>query len=102
VIPLSSSTTRIQIRDSESTYFFTSVEYCLLALHYSLLLVSAHNVLYSSKDIALFIEMLGQDNYKPVIELLNSYNINVIFQKNYDWGDCHIIATSNRFFVTIS
>jgi FkbM family methyltransferase len=55
-------------------------------------LKGAHNVLSYSKDIVLFIEIHGKDNYKPVIELLNSYNIRVIFQKNYDAGDLHIIA----------
>jgi FkbM family methyltransferase len=55
-------------------------------------LKGAHNVLSKSKGIALLIEVHGQDNYRPVIELLNSYNLHVEFEKNYEWGDRHIIA----------
>jgi FkbM family methyltransferase len=55
-------------------------------------LKGACNTLSISKDISLLIEIHGQDNYKPVIELLNSYNINVIFERNHEWGDRHVIA----------
>jgi FkbM family methyltransferase len=55
-------------------------------------LKGAYNTLSNSKDIALLIEVHGQDNYKPLIELLNSYNINVIFEENHEWGDRHVIA----------
>jgi hypothetical protein len=57
-------------------------------------LKGAHNVLSKSKDIALLIEVHGQDNYRPVVEFLNSYNIKVEFEKNYDWGARHMIARS--------
>jgi FkbM family methyltransferase len=55
-------------------------------------LKGAHNTLSNSKDIALYIEIHGQNNYQPIIELLNSHNIKVTFQKNYDGGDLHLIA----------
>ena len=55
-------------------------------------LKGAHNTLSNSKDIALYIEIHGQNNYQPIIKLLDSYNINVTFQKNYDGGDIHVIA----------
>jgi FkbM family methyltransferase len=55
-------------------------------------LEGACNTLSNSKDIALYIEIHGQNNYQPIIELLYSYSINVIFQKNYDGGDIHVIA----------
>ena len=75
------------IRQGQVTWIKIDVEGAELEV-----LKGAHNVLSNSKDIALLIEIHGQDNYKPVIEFLNSYNISVIFQKNYDWGDRHIIA----------
>src|SRR5919198_243323 len=55
-------------------------------------LKGAHSILSNSKDIALLIEIHGQNNYQPVIDLLNSYDIKLIFQKNYDWGDRQVIA----------
>jgi FkbM family methyltransferase len=55
-------------------------------------LKGAHSILSNSKDIALLIEIHGQNNYQPVIDLLNLYDIKLIFQKNYDWGDCQVIA----------
>jgi FkbM family methyltransferase len=55
-------------------------------------LKGAHNILSNSKDITILIEIHGQNNHQPVIELLNSYNIKVIFQKNYDSGDLYVIT----------
>ena len=55
-------------------------------------LKGAHNILSNSKDIAISIEIHGQNKYQPVIDVLNSYNLRVIVQKNYDWGDSHVIA----------
>jgi hypothetical protein len=46
----------------------------------------------TSKDIALLIEIHGKDNYHPVIDFLNSYNLNVIFQNDYDCGHSQLIA----------
>jgi FkbM family methyltransferase len=56
-------------------------------------LKGAHNILSNSKDIALLIEVHGKDNYKPVVEFLNSYNFNVEFERSNENGDWrHIIA----------
>jgi FkbM family methyltransferase len=55
-------------------------------------LKGAHNVLSNSKDIALFIEVHGHNNYKPLTEFLHSYNFIVVFEKSYEWGVKHIIA----------
>jgi hypothetical protein len=55
-------------------------------------LKGAHNVLSNSKDIALFIEVHGHNNYKPLTEFLHSYNFTVVFEKSYEWGVKHIIA----------
>ena len=56
-------------------------------------LKGAHNVLSNSKDITLLIEVHGHDNnYKPMIEFLKSYNFVIVFEQNYEWNDKHIIA----------
>jgi len=35
----------------------------------------------------------GHDNnYKPLIEFLKSYNFVIAFEQSYEWGDKHIIA----------
>jgi FkbM family methyltransferase len=61
-------------------------------------LKGAHNVLSNSKDIALLIEIHGKDNYKPVVEFLNSYNLNVEFEMSNENGDWrHIIARKSSF-----
>src|ERR671921_424821 len=54
-------------------------------------LKGATNVLSKSKDIALLIEVHGIDNYRPLIEFLNSYNFIIEFEKTYETGDKHII-----------
>src|SRR5919106_3255936 len=54
-------------------------------------LKGATNVLSKSKDIALLIEVHGIDNYRPLIEFLNSYNFIVEFEKTYETGDKHIV-----------
>ena len=48
--------------------------------------------LISDKDIALVIEIHDKDNYQAVIDFLNTYNLNIIFRKDYDWADSHVIA----------
>jgi Methyltransferase FkbM domain len=56
-------------------------------------LKGAHNILSSSKDISILIEIHGISSlYKPIMELLNSYNFKVDFEKSYEWGDKHIIV----------
>jgi FkbM family methyltransferase len=54
-------------------------------------LKGATNVLSKSKDIALLIEVHGIDNYRPLMEFLNSYNFIVEFEKTYETGDKHIV-----------
>ena len=54
-------------------------------------LKGATNVLSKSKDIALLIEVHGPDNYRPIMEFLNSYNFIVEFEKAYETGDKHIV-----------
>jgi FkbM family methyltransferase len=62
-------------------------------------LKGAHNILSNSKDIALLIEVHGKDNYKPVVEFLNSYNFNVEFEMSNENGDWrHIIARKLSFY----
>jgi FkbM family methyltransferase len=56
-------------------------------------LKGATNILSKSKDIALLIEVHGQDNYRPVVEFLNVYNFKIEFEKSNENGDWrHIIA----------
>ncbi len=52
----------------------------------------ATNVLSKSKNIALLIEVHGHENYEPLLKLIDSYNFVIEFEKNYEWGDKHIIA----------
>jgi FkbM family methyltransferase len=52
----------------------------------------ASNVLSKGKDIALLIEVHGRENYEPLLKLLDSYGFVIEFEKNYEWGDKHIIA----------
>ena len=54
-------------------------------------LKGAANILSKSKDIALLIEVHGPDNYRPIVEFLNSYNFVVEFEKTYETGDKHIV-----------
>jgi FkbM family methyltransferase len=56
-------------------------------------LKGAHNLLSNSEDIALLIEVHGHDNnYKPLIEFLKSYNFVIVFEQNYEQGNKHIIT----------
>ena len=52
----------------------------------------ATNVLSKGKDIALLIKVHGHENYEPLLKLLDSYDFVIKFEKNYEWGDKHIIA----------
>src|SRR5215210_591354 len=54
-------------------------------------LKGATNVLSKSKDIALLIEVHGQNNYRPLVKFLSSYNFKIEFEKTYETGDKHII-----------
>jgi FkbM family methyltransferase len=56
-------------------------------------LKGATRILSKSKDIALLIEVHGQDNYKPIIEFLNAIKFKIEFEKSNENGDWrHIIA----------
>jgi FkbM family methyltransferase len=54
-------------------------------------LKGAHNILSNSKRINLLIEIHGVNKlYKPIVEILDSYNFKIIFEKNdprYRCGD---------------
>jgi len=54
-------------------------------------LKGAHNALANSKDLALLIEIHSSDLYKPIVELLRSYNCKLEFEKSYENGQMHII-----------
>jgi FkbM family methyltransferase len=66
-------------------------------------LKGAHNILSNNKRIKLLIEIHGVNKlYKPIVELLNSYNFKIIFEKDipgYRSGDRigvkNIIAEKN-------
>ncbi len=51
----------------------------------------AHNTLSESNNLFLLIEVHGKDNLPRIIELLNSYNFKIKFEKTYEWGDKHMI-----------
>jgi FkbM family methyltransferase len=67
-------------------------------------LKGAHNILSNSKRLNLLIEIHGVNKlYKPIVEILKSYNIKIIFEKDeprYKRGDRigakHIIAEKIR------
>jgi FkbM family methyltransferase len=78
------------VRDSEVNWIKIDAEGAELEV-----LLGATNILSNSKDLVLLIEIHGQNNYIPIIELLNSYNLKVVFERKYEWGDCHIIVERN-------
>jgi FkbM family methyltransferase len=48
-------------------------------------LKGAHNILSNSKDISVFIEIHGISHlYKPIMELLGSYNFKIVFEKTFE------------------
>jgi FkbM family methyltransferase len=51
----------------------------------------AHNILSESNNLFLLIEVHGKDLLPQIIDLLNSYNFKIKFEKNYEWGDKHMI-----------
>jgi len=55
-------------------------------------LKGAHNVLSKSKDIVLIVEIHGSannNNYNAIVELLDSYNFKIEFEKTYEGGEVH-------------
>ncbi|HYY71612.1 MAG TPA: FkbM family methyltransferase [Nitrososphaeraceae archaeon] len=75
-----------QIRQEEVNWIKIDVEGAELEV-----LKGATNMLSKSKDIALLIEVHGQNNYRPLVEFLSSYNFKIEFEKTYETGDKHII-----------
>jgi FkbM family methyltransferase len=65
----------------------------------------AHNVLSNSKDISILIEIHGiSDLYKPTLDLLQSYNFKIVFEKTFDGyrrqnmkGAKNILLRKSRF-----
>src|SRR5215211_7245852 len=59
-------------------------------------LKGAHNILSNSKRIKLLIEIHDTNKlYKPIVEILNSHNFKIIFEKDeqrYSIGAKHILA----------
>jgi FkbM family methyltransferase len=56
------------------------------------------NILSNSKNIVLFVEIHGLDNYRPVIEFLNISNFKIEFERSNENGDWrHIIARKSCF-----
>ncbi len=51
----------------------------------------AHDILSKSKDLTLLIEVHSSDLYKPVMDLLGSYNCKLEFETRYPNGAAHII-----------
>jgi FkbM family methyltransferase len=55
-------------------------------------LKGASNILSNSKNIALLVEIHGQDSYRQVVEFLNVYNFKIEFENTYESGDKHVIV----------
>lgn len=49
-------------------------------------------ILTSSKDISLLVEVHGNETYRPLVELLQSYDFGIELEKIYDNGEKHILA----------
>ena len=56
-------------------------------------LKGAHETLSRNKNISLLVEVHGTETYKPVMELLKSHNFRVEFEKTYDNGEKHVLAS---------
>jgi FkbM family methyltransferase len=59
-------------------------------------LKGGHNILSNSNDLALLVEVHGLNNYRPVLDLLTSYNFTVLLEKSYEGGEKHIIVRKSR------
>jgi len=53
------------------------------------------NVLSKSKDLSILMEVHGKDKFSEIIDLLDTYDFKVEYEKNYEWGDKHIILRKN-------
>lgn len=56
-------------------------------------LKGASETLSANNDISLLVEIHGTETYGPVVELLKSHNFRLEFEKTYDNGEKHIIAS---------
>jgi FkbM family methyltransferase len=52
----------------------------------------ARNTLSESKQITLLIEVHDKAKYIQTMEFLHKYNLQVDFERSYEWGGTHIIA----------
>jgi FkbM family methyltransferase len=56
-------------------------------------LKGAKEILSTNKRISILVEVHGKDTYGPTMELLRSNNFNIEFEKTYESGDKHVLAT---------
>jgi FkbM family methyltransferase len=55
-------------------------------------LKGAREILSINKRISILVEVHGKDTYGPTIELLQSNNFNIEFERTYDNGEKHVLA----------
>jgi hypothetical protein len=58
-------------------------------------LKGACDTLRRNNNITLLIEVHGQETYEPVLALLKSHDFELEFEKTYDNGEKHIIASKH-------
>jgi FkbM family methyltransferase len=58
-------------------------------------LKGAQSIFSESKDLSILMEVHGKDKFSEIIDLLDTYNFKVEYEKNYEWGDKHIILRKN-------
>lgn len=58
-------------------------------------LKGALDILHRSNDISLLIEVHGKETYEPVLALLKSNGFRLEFEKTYDNGEKHVIASKH-------
>ena len=56
-------------------------------------LKGAKAILAASKPISILVEIHGTDTYGPTMKLLESNNFQIEFEKTYDNGEKHVLAT---------
>jgi FkbM family methyltransferase len=58
-------------------------------------LSGAREILSNSDHLSLLIEIHGKDTYVPTMELLRSNHFNVEFERTYDNGEKHVLASKS-------
>jgi FkbM family methyltransferase len=53
-------------------------------------------ILTSSNDISILIEVHGKETYKPLLDLLQKGGFRIEFEKTYDNGEKHLLATKKK------